>query len=142
MQTNFLAQAATIFSRVSAPPPPLIMAMWRVISSAPSTYTSISPASLRSITRMPCFFRRSAVATDEATAASMRPLMWASSSMKKLAVEPVPTPMMPAGTYSMAARAVACFISSWVIMMRFVLLGFVVWGQAARIAAFLHLFKP
>jgi hypothetical protein len=55
----------------------------------------------------------------EATAASIFPLMWANSSMKKLAVEPVPTPMMPAGTYSIAARATACFNSSWVII-RFV----------------------
>ena len=37
MQTNFRATAATIFSRVSAPPPPLTMARWRVTSSAPST---------------------------------------------------------------------------------------------------------
>src|SRR6266850_596744 len=36
MQTNFFATAATIFSRVSAPPPPLIMARCSVISSAPS----------------------------------------------------------------------------------------------------------
>ena len=37
MQTNFVATAATIFSRVSAPPPPLIMCRCAVISSAPST---------------------------------------------------------------------------------------------------------
>jgi hypothetical protein len=36
MQTNFCATAATIFSRVSAPPPPLIMCISGVISSAPS----------------------------------------------------------------------------------------------------------
>src|SRR2546423_953093 len=36
MQTNFFATAATIFSRVSAPPPPFIMARCSVISSAPS----------------------------------------------------------------------------------------------------------
>lgn len=36
-QMKYLAQAATIFSRVSAPPPPLIMWKLRVISSAPST---------------------------------------------------------------------------------------------------------
>ena len=47
---------------------------------------------------MPCFFRRSAVATLEATAASILPLTSASASMKQFAVEPVPTPMMPAGT--------------------------------------------
>ena len=37
MQTNFRATAATIFSRVSAPPPPLIIAPCSVTSSAPST---------------------------------------------------------------------------------------------------------
>ncbi len=37
MQMNFCDAPATIFSRVSAPPPPLIMCMCSVISSAPST---------------------------------------------------------------------------------------------------------
>ena len=37
MQTKVFATAATIFSRVSAPPPPLIMCRCSVISSAPST---------------------------------------------------------------------------------------------------------
>ncbi|CSI60953.1 Uncharacterised protein [Vibrio cholerae] len=37
IHTNFLAIAATIFSRVSAAPPPLIMSRSGLISSAPST---------------------------------------------------------------------------------------------------------
>jgi hypothetical protein len=37
MQTKLRAAAATIFSRVSAPPPPVISCRWRVASSAPST---------------------------------------------------------------------------------------------------------
>ncbi len=36
MQTNLRDAAATIFSRVSAPPPPLIIAPCSVTSSAPS----------------------------------------------------------------------------------------------------------
>ncbi len=37
MQMNFSARSATIFSRVSAAPPPLIMQPFASISSAPST---------------------------------------------------------------------------------------------------------
>ena len=45
-----------------------------------------------STTRMPCAFNRAAVRSELATAPSMRFLIFASSSMKKLAVDPVPTP--------------------------------------------------
>ena len=41
---------------------------------------------------------RAAVASDDATVPLMRSLIFASSSMKKLAVEPVPTPMMAPST--------------------------------------------
>ncbi len=37
MQTNLRLACATIFSRVSAPPPPLVIARCSVTSSAPST---------------------------------------------------------------------------------------------------------
>ncbi len=37
IQINFSATEAMIFSRVSAAPPPLIICMWPLISSAPST---------------------------------------------------------------------------------------------------------
>jgi hypothetical protein len=44
------------------------------------------------------------VASELATAPSIEPLIFANSSMKKFAVEPVPTPIMVSGTtYSIAA---------------------------------------
>jgi hypothetical protein len=47
----------------------------------------------------------------------MRCLSAANSSMKQLAVEPVPTPMIsPSMTWAMAARATACFSSSRVMV--------------------------
>src|ERR1039457_2776217 len=116
MQTNFSATAATIFSRVSAPPPPLIMARCSVISSAPSRYTGSSFTLFRSTTRMPRAFSRSAVFCELATAPSIRFFIFASSSMKRSAVEPVPTPTMaPSITYLIASFATVCFSSSWVI---------------------------
>ena len=42
---------------------------------------------------MPCAFSRSAVLTELATAPLIRCLIFASSSMKKFAVEPEPTPI-------------------------------------------------
>jgi hypothetical protein len=57
MQTKRRACAATIFSRVSAAPPPLIMQPWPSISSAPSMYTASSPTALQSNTGMPAAFR-------------------------------------------------------------------------------------
>src|SRR3989338_2383312 len=117
-QINFLLAAATIFSRVNAPPPPLIMCKWRVISSAPSTYTGRSPASFSDNTSMPCPRKRFAEASELATAPRILCLILANSSMKKLAVEPVPTPtMLSNGTYSIAACATARFKSSWLIML-------------------------
>ncbi len=68
MQTNVSATDATIFSRVSAPPPPLIIAPLPSISSAPSTYTCRPSISFRSKTLMPCAFRRPVVATELDTA--------------------------------------------------------------------------
>src|SRR3989304_6414685 len=65
---------------------------------------------------MPRDFSRSALACELATAPSMRLLIFASSSMKKLAAEPVPTPTMASSTtYLIASRATAGFNSSWVI---------------------------
>ncbi len=93
MHTYFAATAATIFSRVSAPPPPLIIAPCAVVSSAPSIYTGSESTLASSTTGIACLCSRSAVLIELATAPLMRPLMAASSSMKKLAVEPLPTPM-------------------------------------------------
>src|SRR5688572_29946976 len=116
MQTNFCATAAVIFSRVSAPPPPLIMCRCSVISSAPSMYTGSSFTLFRSNTRMPCFFRRSALASEAATAPSMRPLMVASASMNLNTVEPEPTPTIASSTTCFSAsRATSSFSASWVM---------------------------
>ena len=61
---------------------------------------------------MPCAFSRSAVRTELATAPRMRPLIFASSSMKKSVVEPVPTPIhASSSTYRIASRAAAAFCS-------------------------------
>src|SRR3954470_21236743 len=54
---------------------------------------------------MPCFFSRSALDSDAATAPSMRPLIVASASMKRLTVEPEPTPITPSWAYLRAAGA-------------------------------------
>ncbi len=65
---------------------------------------------------MPFSSRRFAVATELATAPSIRSLIVANSSMKKFAVDPVPTPIIVSGTtYLSAALATSIFISSWVI---------------------------
>ena len=116
MHTNWRDCAATIFSRVRAAPPPLIMWPWPSISSAPSTYTASSSTSLASNTGMPRASRRSVDATELDTA----PLIWsfivASASMNLLTVEPVPTPMIsPGTTYCSAAWPTRVLSSSWVI---------------------------
>src|SRR6185369_11351844 len=65
---------------------------------------------------MPWPFSRSAVLTELATAPLIRCLILASSSMKKFAVEPEPTPTIASSTtYLIASRATACFSSSWVM---------------------------
>ena len=94
MQMKRSDTAATIFSRVSAPPPPLIIAKPPSISSAPSTYTGRDSMPLRSNTSMPCAASRRELASELETAPTMRSRMPASASMKWLTVEPVPTPTM------------------------------------------------
>src|SRR4029077_17448043 len=70
-----------------------------------------------SSTRMPCAFSRSADFTELDTVPLIRCLIFASSSMKRLAVEPEPMPIHASSTtYLIAARATACFCSSWVIV--------------------------
>src|SRR5512135_1697511 len=65
---------------------------------------------------MPCFFRRSALASDAATAPSMRPLIAARASMNRLTVEPEPTPTTASSTTYLRAASATCFLSSsWVI---------------------------
>jgi hypothetical protein len=82
MQTKRRACAATIFSRVSAAPPPLIMQPWPSISSAPSMYTASSPTALQSNTGMPAAFSRAVDTSDDDTAPGMRSFIVASASMK------------------------------------------------------------
>ena len=98
MQTNWRASAATIFSRVSAAPPPLTIWPWPSISSAPSMYTPSCSTSLASSTAMPMARRRSVLATELDTAPRTWSLTVASASMNLLTVEPVPTPTMSPGT--------------------------------------------
>ena len=82
IQTNFRLALATIFSRVSAPPPPLIRCRFLVASSAPSTYKDRSPVRLRSSTGIPIAPSLVALASELATAPSSLPFTWASASMK------------------------------------------------------------
>ena len=92
MQTKRSARSATIFSRVSAPPPPLIMQPWPSISSAPSTYTGMRSTRLLSSTSMPNARRRRLLSSLLDTAPAMRCLIVPSAWMKWFTVEPVPTP--------------------------------------------------
>ncbi len=62
---------------------------------------------------MPAARKAAAEATELATAAATSRGRAASSAMKYSAVLPVPTPIVDPGlTYSVAARAAACFMSS------------------------------
>ena len=75
--TNLRLAAAMIFSRVSAPPPPLIRRLCGSHSSAPSTYTPrVGPVALRSSTGMPSPLQQSrALLGARDTAPSMRSFM-------------------------------------------------------------------
>src|SRR5262245_14583648 len=116
MHTNASARSATIFSRVSAAPPPLIMWPRGSISSAPSTYTGMRSTSVASSTRMPCARSRSLLFSELDTAPAIDVRCDANASMKWFTVEPVPTPTtVPGTTYSSAARPTSAFSSSWVI---------------------------
>src|SRR5262245_37155374 len=118
MQTKRRAAAAMIFSRVSAPPPPLMSWRCEVASSAPSTYRSRSPVSFNSRTRMPAACRRLVVAFELETAAATRRLSRESASMKRLTVEPVPTPIVVSGSMSCAAASATLrFASSWLMLL-------------------------
>ena len=75
MQTKRSARSATIFSRVSAPPPPLIMQPCGSISSAPSMYTGMRSTPLPSSTSMPSARSRGVLCSLLDTAPAMRSLM-------------------------------------------------------------------
>src|SRR5579883_2491014 len=106
--------AATIFSRRSAPPPPLIRLSSGSISSAPSTVKSSRSTPSSVVRRIP---QRSAswrVASEVGTPITSSPSRTRAprSSTKCLAVDPVPRPsFIPSLTYS-SARAAACRFSS------------------------------
>src|SRR5512139_3672030 len=116
MQMKRSARSATLFSRVSAAPPPLIMQPRASISSAPSTYTGTRSTSLASNTVMPCARSRSVLCCELDTAPRMRDLRPARASMKRFTVDPVPTPTIASsGTWIRAAWPTSVFSSSWVI---------------------------
>ena len=71
MHTKRSARSATIFSRVSAAPPPLIMWPRASISSAPSMYTGMRSTSVASSTRMPWPRSRSVLLSELDTAPAM-----------------------------------------------------------------------
>jgi hypothetical protein len=82
MHTKRWAMAATIFSRVSAAPPPLTMKPRPSISSAPSMYTDKPSTAWASSTRMPTACKRWVEASELDTAPAMASRMLASASMK------------------------------------------------------------
>jgi hypothetical protein len=92
MQTKRSAMAAMIFSRVSAPPPPLIIRRPGSISSAPSTYTGMLPTASSGRTSMPSSRSSRVLSSELDTAPLKRFRIWPSSRMKSATVEPLPTP--------------------------------------------------
>src|ERR1700723_3883537 len=110
MQTNFAEAAATIFSRVSAAPPPLISTPSAVASSAPSMYRLSGPSALRSSSGTPMARKLSEVRRELETAPESWILRSFSASMSSVTVEPVPMPStMPLSMYVRAASAARRF---------------------------------
>src|SRR3989442_428015 len=113
--TNLFDAAATIFSRNSAPPRPLIRSSFGSTSSAPSTHKSTEDRSSREVSGIPSSFAASAVAKDVGTPLRSTPSRTsrATPSRKNRAVEPVPSPRtMPGLTYAKAASAAFRFNAS------------------------------
>src|SRR4029079_12043283 len=99
---------ATIFSRSSAPPPPLIKRSWSSISSAPSTVKSRRGVSSSVVSGMPRPSACTRVSSEVGTQTTRKPCVTfsPSASTKRAAVEPEPTPScVPSSTRSRAARA-------------------------------------
>src|SRR5256886_6933252 len=112
---NFFDAAATIFSRKSAPPRPLIKSSFGSTSSAPSTHRSGRVRSSSNVSGIPSSFATSAVANDVGTPFKSMPSLTrrATPSRKCRAVEPVPRPRtMPGFTKASAAAAAFRFMSS------------------------------
>ena len=96
MQTNFVATAAMIFSRVSAPPPPLIRHLLRValVGAVDVDRNRVDLVEIEHL--MPCATSWRVDCSELDTVPSIWSLRSASASMKCLTVEPVPTPTMRA----------------------------------------------
>ncbi len=104
--------AATIFSRSSAPPAPLIRFRPGPISSAPSTVRSSSGVVSRSVSGIPRLSAWAWVTSEVGTQSTSSPSATASPtrSTKCFAVEPVPNPsLMPGRTSTIAALAARHF---------------------------------
>src|SRR5690625_1871086 len=114
--TKRVLALATIFSCRSAPPPPLMRSRSSSSSSAPSMVRSSVSASSSSIRFRPDFFASSFVALEVAMHSTRQPVSFslsASSSTKKAAVEPVPSPStIPSSTSLTASAAAACLARS------------------------------
>src|ERR1700694_2065142 len=116
--TNRLEAAATIFSRKSAPPRPLIRFSAGSTSSAPSTARSISPTSSWTIW-IPSSAASSAVARELGTHRSFIPLATRrpTPSVKYFAVDPLPRPSsIPSWTSSRAFSAAARLSASCLLL--------------------------
>src|SRR5690348_101205 len=115
MTTRRLAWA-TIFSRSSAPPPPLITFSWGSTSSAPSMVRSISRGISWASRGIPRRWASSQVARDVAKPRMSQSAPWRSSSARwrvaKIAVEPVPRPTTMPDSMSVTACSAACFLYS------------------------------
>src|SRR6266571_2796988 len=112
---NRFDAAATIFSRNSAPPRPLIRSSFGSTSSAPSTHRSTEGRSSSEVSGIPSSFAASAVANEVGTPLRSTPSRTsrATPSRKNRAVEPVPSPRtMPGLTYASAASAAFRFNAS------------------------------
>src|SRR6202790_4649824 len=109
--------AATIFSRSSAPPPPLMRLSAGSISSAPSTVRSSRSISSSVVKGTPQRTASSRVASDVGTPITLSPARTRSpsSSTKCFAVEPVPSPSLMPSRTSSSARAAACRFNSSIV---------------------------
>ena len=110
--------AATIFSRSSAAPPPLIRRSCGSTSSAPSTVRSSSGVSSSVDIGMPSETAWTCVASEVETQRTSKPAATfaPSRSTKCFAVEPVPRPSRIPGCTSSSARAAARFFRSSAFM--------------------------
>ncbi len=101
MQTNRLDAPARTFSRVKAPPPPLMSCNRLLASSAPSTYRSSPPVSFSTETSNPAFSSSRVDSRELETTRSTRSRTDGSRSINSLTVEPLPTPSTVPGSINL-----------------------------------------